>query len=154
LHSLLMIFKLFPDVFKQVVFVSVGAIDSQSFKGEGQVERLKASTEEVVDKYVALAQHMGFAAAGLTAVGTEVVQEAEKLCLQAAKQYPRATFFAGKLVFAREKWYHRLLHNNTAFAVERRLQWQGLPVVVVPVRVFASGRRRVPEASVGAPTGT
>ena len=151
LHSLLMIFKLFPDVFKQVVFVSVGAIDSQSFKGAGQVERLKASTEEVVDKYVALARHMGLAASGLTAVGTEVVSEAEKLCMQVSKDYPRATFFAGKLIFAREKWYHRFLHNDTAFAVERRLQWQGLPVVVVPVRVLASGKRRTAEGNVGAP---
>jgi amino acid transporter len=151
LHSLLMIFKLFPDVFKQVVFVSVGAIDSQSFKGGGQVERLRTSTEEVVDKYVALAQHMGLAAAGVTAVGTEVVSEAEKLCTQVATEYPHATFFAGKLIFAREKWYHRFLHNDTAFAVERRLQWQGLPFVVVPVRVFASGKRRGSEANVGTP---
>ena len=151
LHSLLMIFKLFPDVFKQVVFVSVGAIDSQSFKGAGQVERLKASTEEVVDKYVALARHMGLAATGVTAVGTEVVSEAEKLCMQVAKEYPHATFFAGKLIFAREKWYHRFLHNDTAFAIERRLQWQGLPVVVVPVRVLAPGKRRTAEANVGTP---
>jgi amino acid transporter len=150
LHSLLMIFKLFPDVFKQVVFVSVGAIDSQSFKGAGQVERLKASTEEVVEKYAALARHMGLAAAGVTAVGTEVVSEAEKLCMQVAKEYPHATFFAGKLIFAREKWYHRFLHNDTAFAVERRLQWQGLPVVVVPVRVFAPGKRKTVEAKAGA----
>jgi len=89
---------------------------------------------------------MGLAATGLTAVGTEVVSEAEKLCMQVSKDYPRATFFAGKLIFAREKWYHRFLHNDTAFAVERRLQWQGLPFVVVPVRVLASGKRRAPEA--------
>jgi len=150
LHSMLMIFKLFPDVFKQIVFVSVGAIDSQSFKGAGQVERLRASTEEVVDKYVALARHMGLAAAGVTAVGTEVVAEAEKLCTQVAKDHPHATFFAGKLIFAREKWYHRFLHNDTAFAVERRLQWQGLPVVVVPVRVLATGKHRTADAKVGA----
>ena len=150
LHSLLMIFKLFPNVYKQAVFVSVGAIDSQSFKGAGQVERLMTSTEEVVDKYVALARHMGLAAVGVTAVGTEVVSEAEKLCLQVAKDYPHATFFAGKLVFAREQWYHRLLHNNTSFALERRLQWEGLPIVVMPVRVLASGKRRTAEAKVGA----
>ncbi len=93
LHSMLMIFKLFPDVFKQIVFVSVGAIDSQSFKGAGQVERLKTATEEVVDKYVALARHMGLAAVGVTAVGTEVVAEAEKLCMQVAKDYPHCNFF-------------------------------------------------------------
>jgi K+ transporter len=142
LHSLLMILRLFPDLFKQIMFVSVGAIDSQTFKGAGEVERLRATTQEVLDKYVTLARHMGLSAAGVMAVGTEVISEAEKLCTQLAREYPRATFFAGKLVFAREKWYHRFLHNNTAFALERRLQWLGLPFVVVPVRVLAPGARR------------
>ena len=99
-------------------------------------------------------KRMGLAATGATAVATEVVSEAEKLCMQVAKDYPHATFFAGKLIFAREKWYHRFLHNDTAFAVERRLQWQGLPVVVVPVRVLASGKRRTAGTKVGTPPET
>jgi hypothetical protein len=44
-------------------------------------------------------------------------------------------FFAGKMIFQREKWYHRLLHNETALAVERRLRWMGKTMVTLPVRV-------------------
>jgi hypothetical protein len=33
--------------------------------------------------------------------------------------------FAGKLLWQREKWCQRLLHNETAFQVERRLQMEG-----------------------------
>jgi len=29
-------------------------------------------------------------------------------------QHPKATFFTGKLIFEREKWYQRILHNETA----------------------------------------
>jgi len=50
-------------------------------------------------------------------------------------QYPKATFFTGKLIFEREKWYQRILHNETAYAIQRRLQWRGLATVVLPIRV-------------------
>jgi len=45
-------------------------------------------------------------------------------------------FFAGKLIFQQESWYQRILHNETAAAVERRLQFAGLTMIVMPVRMF------------------
>jgi len=45
-------------------------------------------------------------------------------------------FFAGKLVFQRENILSRLLHNQTPYALERRLQFEGLHLVILPVRVF------------------
>ena len=35
------------------------------------------------------------------------------------------TVFTGKLVFRKEKTFQRFLHNETAFAIQRRLQWEG-----------------------------
>ena len=32
-------------------------------------------------------------------------------------------------------WWQRWLHNETAYQVERRLQWKGLPMTVSPLRV-------------------
>ena len=63
------------------------------------------------------------------------MEEAEKLCLDAAREFPRITFFAGKMIFQRERWYDRLLHNETALALQKRLQWAGKTVVTLPVRV-------------------
>jgi len=59
-----------------------------------------------------------------------------RLAQQIALEYPRAIFFAGKLIFERERWFDRFLHNETAFAIQRRLQFAGLPMVVLPVRVL------------------
>jgi hypothetical protein len=64
------------------------------------------------------------------------VQGCVKLAQEIAGEYPRAIFFAGKLIFERERWWDRLLHNETAFAIQRRLQFSGLPMVVLPVRVL------------------
>ena len=55
-----------------------------------------------------------------------------------AKHYPKAIFFAGKLVFEEERWYQRLLHNETGYQLQRRLQFAGLNAMVLPVRVITS----------------
>jgi len=33
------------------------------------------------------------------------------------------TFIGGKVIFAREVWYQRFLHNETALAIQKRLYW-------------------------------
>jgi amino acid transporter len=141
IHALLSVQQLFPGHFKSFVFVSVGVIDSATMKGVEEVDRVREHTEESVRKYVDLARRLGLAADSRTSVGTEAVAEAEKVCLQVAKEFPRTIFFAGKLVFERERWFQRLLHNETAYQLQRRLQFAGLNAMVLPVRVLADEER-------------
>jgi hypothetical protein len=69
------------------------------------------------------------------AIGTEVVAEAEKLCLELSREFPLTTFFAGRLVFQKERWWQRLLHNETTLAIQKRLNWTGKTMVTMPIRV-------------------
>ena len=78
---------------------------------------------------------MGVPAVGRTALGTDVVDEAEKLCLAVAHEFPDVTFFAGQVIFQRDQWFQHLLHNDTAFALQKRLQWRGRTMVILPARV-------------------
>jgi amino acid transporter len=135
LHSLLNIVRQFPGYFQQVVFVAVAVIDSGTFKGGQEIEALKQHVHEDLDKYVAFARSHGLAATSAMDVGIEPVEGAEELCAELAERFPKATFFTGKLIFEREKWYQRILHNETAYAIQRRLQWRGLATVVLPIRV-------------------
>lgn len=135
LHTFLSVFRDFPGHFKGIVFVSVGVIDLQEFKGEGTVETLRMSVDENLKKYVAFSRGQGIPAAHRLAIGTDAVEEAEKLCLEVAKEFSQVTFFAGKVLFEKENWYQKILHNESAMAIQRRLQWAGKTVVVVPARV-------------------
>jgi hypothetical protein len=135
IHTVLNAFRLFPGDFKNVVFLSVGVIDSGIFKGEQEMQALRAQTEAMLRKYCDLARRLGVAATYRLAIGTDLVAESERLCLEVSEQFPHTTFFIGKVIFKDEVWYHRFLHNNTAFAVQRRLEWAGKPMVIVPVRV-------------------
>jgi len=136
IHSLLNIFRIFPNQFKQVVFVSVGAIDSGQFKGLDEIEALKASTEAELAKYVAFARRLGLPAEGRCAIGTDIVDELEQLCLQVSEDYPRSVTFGGQLVFQKERVVLRWLHNQTCPALQRRLAFHGKPMVILPVRVY------------------
>ena len=68
-------------------------------------------------------------------MGTDVVDTATHLCEAIVKEYPRSTVFTGKLVFKQEHPFQKILHNETANAIQRRLQWQGVTVVILPIRV-------------------
>ena len=97
---------------------------------------MRQRTSEGLERYVELCAAHGLAATSRMAIGTEPVQTATDLCLEVAKEFPRAVFFAGKLVFERERWYQRLLHNETAYSIQRRLQFAGKQAVVLPIRVM------------------
>ncbi|MGE5818148.1 MAG: amino acid transporter, partial [Deltaproteobacteria bacterium] len=135
-HSFLSIPRLFPNHFKNVVFISVGVIDSSTFKGAEEIENLKRSTEENLKSFVEYANCLGWPAEYRFSVGVALLDEIEKVCRSVAKDYPRSMFFAGKLVFEREHFLSRLLHNQTPYALERRLQFEGMHLIILPVRVF------------------
>lgn len=135
IHTVLSVFRAFPGHFANLLFLSVGVVDSGEFKGENAVEDLRRRSEEMLARYVRFAAELGVPAEARLAIGTEAVAAAEKLCLEAARDFPQIVFFAGKTIFQRERWFHRLLHNETALAVEKRLRWLGQTMVTLPIRV-------------------
>jgi hypothetical protein len=48
--------------------------------------------------------------------------------------------FAGQLVFQRENLFTRTLHSETAFSIQRRLQFSGVQVIILPIRVWETQR--------------
>ncbi len=136
IHSFLSIPRLFPNYFKNVVFISVGVIDSSTFKGVEEIENLKHATEENLKSFVEYANALGWPAEYRFSVGVALLDELEKVCKSVARDYPKSMFFAGKLVFEREHFLGRLLHNQTPYALERRLQFEGMHLIILPVRVF------------------
>lgn len=135
IHILLNIFRIFPASFKNVVFLSVGIVTSDFFKGGDPVEELTEKTGEMLNRYVEFSKGMGIAARSEYRIGTEVVQTVAELSLEVAQKYPRAVFFAGEIVFEKPQWYYGMLHNETAYAIQRRIRFAGLPVVILPIRI-------------------
>jgi K+ transporter len=133
-HTLMSVIRSFPRLYKNFIFVSAAVVDSGAFKGSKEVDALKASVEKSLQLYVDVAHDFGLAAEYRYDTGTEVVETVSQLCQGLAKEFPRCTVFTSRLIFPRESVFQRLLHNETPFAIQRRLQWQGITTVVLPIR--------------------
>ncbi len=135
IHTLVAALRNFPGQFKNAVFLSVGVLDSGMFKGEHMLAGLRDKTRQALQQYEQLAQGYGLAATSRCAVGTDLISELERLCLETARDFPHVIYFAGQLAFQRQRWYHAFLHNQTAFALQQRLQPRGHTLVILPARI-------------------
>jgi amino acid transporter len=135
IHTVLNVFRSFPNHFKNIVFVSVGVIDSGGFKGGDSVEALEAQTVTTLKRYCSLATTLEMPSTYKLEIGTDAVAEAEKVCRRVMAEFPVVTFVGGKIIFARETWFNRFLHNETALAIQKRLYWMGATMVVLPAKV-------------------
>jgi amino acid transporter len=140
IHTVLSIQRMFPKHFKNFVFCSVGLVDSGQFKGIHDVTQLEAQVRRDLEKYVVLAQRMGYYAEYRFTVGIDLIEELEGMCLDLVKEFRRPVVFAGQLVFQRENLFTRTLHHETAFSIQRRLQFAGVQVIILPIRVWEKQR--------------
>ena len=136
IHTLLSIQRMFPRHYKNFVFCSVGLVDSGQFKGVQDVKALEDKVKRDLEKYVNLAQRMGYYAEYRFTLGTDLIAELEGMCLDLIKEFRRPVVFAGQLVFQKENLFTRSLHHETAFSIQRRLQFTGVQVIIMPIRVW------------------
>jgi amino acid transporter len=134
-HALLTLLRMFPGHFRGIVFCSVAVIDSGVFKGITEVHELEDRTSQALEKYAQYAHWLELPAEYTFSTGIEVAVEAEKIATEVIQKYPKALFVAGQLIFEEDTFVTRLLHNETAFMIQRRLQHAGVPMVVLPVRL-------------------
>jgi amino acid transporter len=145
-HTVLSVQRLLPRHFKNFVFVSAGIVDSGRFKGADATQALEGQVQADLAEYVRLANRMGYYAEYRYSLGTDSVDELEALCGSLTREFRGVTVFLGQLVFERESLFSRLLHQETAFAIQRRLQFRGLNSVILPIRVWqpsAAGARNI-----------
>jgi len=135
LHTLFNVMRLFSGVFKNFVFLQVGVIDVGNFKGSQEIGHLETQSKNDVGNYVKLMKRNGFYAEGISEIGVDIVDEVMKITPAILKKFPSAMFFGGQLVFEKDSFINRLLHNHIVFSLQRKLYHQGIPFVILPIRV-------------------
>lgn len=135
LHNLLWILRIFPDHFKNFIFVSVGIVDVESFSAKKELTAMQKNTNEMLDYFVNYCQQQGLAAKGFAAYGTDPTEKLTRLSEKIIHQFPHSLFFASKLIFSKDNWITRLLHNETAVMLQRRLHLLGAQLVILPMKI-------------------
>ena len=135
LHALLWVQRMFPAHFKNFIFVNARTVDSHAYGGEGALEQMRDEAKETLEFFVDFCQSHGMASSSYLGFGTDAVDEVTRLCEEISQEFPNAIFFTSKLIFASDNWITRLLHNQAALAVQRRLHLEGLQMVILPMKV-------------------
>ena len=99
------------------------------------MEKLEAQCAKDIERYVEFMKRNGFYAEGFTSIANDVVEEVAEIAPKILKKFPHSIFFGGQLVFPSDTFLSRFLHNYTVFAMQRKFYHQGIPVVILPIRV-------------------
>ncbi len=135
MHTLLWVQRLFPGTYRNFIFISVGAVDTKSYGGEGSIEGLREAVHASCDYYVNFCHQHGLASKSYEAYGTDPIAELTRLAQQVHEHFPNSIFFASKLIFVHDNWFTRILHNQTALQMQRILHLQGMTMVILPMKV-------------------
>ena len=135
LHALLWVQRMFPGHFKNFIFVNARTVDSHAYGGSGAVEQMREEANATLKFFVDFCHSHNMASAAYLGFGTDVVDKVTRLCEDISKEYPHAIFFTSKLIFEQDNWFIRLLHNQAALAIQRRLHFKGLQMVILPMKV-------------------
>jgi len=136
-HTFLSILRGFHGLYKNFIFVSVAEVDAAAFKEteSDALGHLTQGTRDALKRYVEMARRLGFPADFRYDMGIDVAQTATRLCESVAREYPKSTVFAGQSVFRQPGFFNKILHNETAFAIQRELRWKGITTVILPIRI-------------------
>jgi amino acid transporter len=135
MHTLLSLRRLFPTQFKNFVFISVGEVDSESFRGQERLEQLQKEVTATLDHFVAYCHQRGLPAKTYSGFGPDVISEINHVVDQILTDFPNSVFFASKLIFNDENWFIRQLHNGTSLTIQTRLHRRGIPMVILPMNI-------------------
>jgi len=129
--------QMWPGFYKNLLIVSAQPVDVRSYGGDRTCEALRAERLKDMEVYMELARQHGIASKYYLGFGVDGVEEMVKLCREAHAEFPNVVFFASKLVFENETWLTRLLHNQIVYAMQRRLQLEGMHMVILPMQAPA-----------------
>lgn len=135
MNCLLEIKKLFPGVFKNFIFVTVGEVDSNTFHEEKKWRSMRRKTKAILRKYKSYCNANGRFAKAYVGYDTDIVEKLTQLTDRVIKDYPSAVFFGTKFIFDNENIFTQILYNHVSYIMQRRLHVKGLNMVILPMKI-------------------
>lgn len=135
LHALLWVQRMFPGHFKNFIFVNARTAAIVADADADTLTHMRVEANATLQFFVEFCRSHELASAAYLGFGSDAVEEVSKLCQEVGKDYPQSIFFASKLIFDQDNWFIRLLHNQAALAIQRRLHTNGLQMLILPMKL-------------------
>jgi len=133
-HTFLTIIRSFKNLYKNFIFVSVAKWMSRPSRARtpwpawrAELRRPCANTS---------IWPAAWASPRISATSSDGHRPDRLVHHRAGQQgIPDSIVFAGQAVFRQPSLIHRLMHNETAFAIQQQLRWKGITAVILPIRI-------------------
>ena len=135
LHALLWVQRMFPGHFRNFLFIMARTVDSKAYGGEESIERMQVEGRESLSYFVDFCHSHGLASTSYLGFGTDAVEAIAEISDKVRDEFPSAIFFTSKLITETENFMTRLLHNQAALALQRRLHLEGIQMVILPMKI-------------------
>lgn len=135
MHTLLWMQRMFPNHFKNFIFLSAGVVDVGSYGSDKSLAKMQKNIEKRLKYFVDFSHEHGFAADSRVVYGNDPVEGLTGLAVEVSEEYTNTVFFSASLVSTQDNWFHRKLHSDVPVLLQRSLQLKGLQMVILPVRL-------------------
>ena len=135
LHALLWVQRMFPGHFRNFLFIMARTVDSQAYGAEESIQTMKVEGTEALSYFVDFCHSHGLASTSYLGFGTDAVEAIAEIADRVRIDFPSAIFFTSKLITETENFMTRLLHNQAALALQRRLHLEGIQMVILPMKI-------------------
>lgn len=135
MHTLLSAQSMFPDHFRNFIFMSVGVVDIGSYGSDKALKKMQESIEERMKYFIQFSQEHGFAATSFIGYDNDPVKGLTELAEVVIEQFPNAVFFADTVISKQDNWFHRQLHSDVPTALQHNLHLKGLQMIILPVKL-------------------
>lgn len=127
--------KTFGNIFHNIIFASVGEIDTEEFSNDSKWQKLRKETKKVLKYCENFCHGKGLASTYYHAFGTDVVEKLTTLTDRIVEDFPNSLFFGSKLISDNETIFTQLLHNQSAYIMQRRLHNKGHTMIIIPIKL-------------------
>ena len=135
LHALLWVQRMFPGHFRNFVFINARAVDAHSYGGAEDMEAMKVEANVALKYFENFCHSNGLASKSYLSFGTDPIDGFVELCARVREDFPNSIFFTSKLIFERDNFLIRMLHNQAALVLQQRLHMADMQMVILPLKV-------------------
>ena len=135
MHALLWVQRMFPQHFRNFVFINSRAVDAHAYGGAQDMEAMKVEANVALRYFENFCHSNGLAAKSYLSFGTDPIDGFVELAARVREDFPNSIYFTSQLVFERDNFLIRLLHNQAALVMQQRLHLAGMQMVILPMKV-------------------
>lgn len=134
-HTILWVERLFPNHFKNYVFLSYGLVDTANFGSSRSLDLLQTHTDRVLNYLAKYASHRGIPSVSEVKFGAQPIEDVLEMSEKVNQSFNNTVYFAARYVYPTETILTRMMHSDFSLMVQRRLQNTGVKMLIIPLQL-------------------